>query len=388
MERWNEIIAKFAEATGKSVEEITKALEPIVGAPSDAALEILADEESATTDDLKGALVNGECKIPVGVFRKNLHILRGQPAKQEKTETAPQNTGIVGFPTDILPSVPDDESFIAALKIGGTLKVEQADIIAALKVSLAKRVSLFELPERLRKAMEDYADTLEEPCSESYYQLLKMIGKRDYGEVLSVIGVSAHFVTEAKKKAFLAKVDEHIWISLHDFQQVLNSWNDIYTKQNNNLGAIVSLIQGGGIGAGMQIPDTSMLRDASESVADRMNKVFAGPGIPVARALAVEALGIKEILSSPSLPLSIGAPSKEVMLKQLGLDAAANDYIRLEQNLIRYVLGIIGYQKVTPGQQELSYLMALLQLGSAIPWDKLLRDSTPTIERSGRSSKY
>ena len=48
-------------------------------------------------------------------------------------------TGTGGQSFDLLPSVPDDESWLASLKTGGQLKVDAATVISAVRAALATR---------------------------------------------------------------------------------------------------------------------------------------------------------------------------------------------------------------------------------------------------------
>jgi hypothetical protein len=105
-------------------------------------------------------------------------------------------------------------------------------------------------------------------------------------------------------------------------------------------------------------------------VINSINKVFAGVGIPVAKALAYDATRIKGVLENPALPAAVGAPNRDQMLRQLKLGVSA-DYVRLERNITRFTLGIMEFKKITVPNEEYSYLGAMLQLGLTIPWDKL-----------------
>jgi len=58
------------------------------------------------------------------------------------------------------------------------------------------------------------------------------------------------------------------------------------------------------------------------------------------------------------------------MLKQLGVAVSAT-YPRLENNLTRFVLSIMGVKDQPAGNEELQYFGALYMLGSQIPWDQL-----------------
>ena len=121
----------------------------------------------------------------------------------------------------------------------------------------------------------------------------------------------------------------------------------------------------------LQPPDTSGLRDAAEGVINNINRVFAGTGIPVARALAYDAQEIKKILADDRLPSMLGAANREQMLKMLKTNVSA-DYVRLERNVTKYILSVMEYQNISSGQSEYAYLGAMLQLGISIPWDTLI----------------
>ena len=132
---------------------------------------------------------------------------------------------------------------------------------------------------------------------------------------------------------------------------------------------------GGVMPAGMMAPpDTSFLRDAAEKTIVVINRIFAGPGIPVARALAYEAQKIKEVLENSKLPALVGAANKEQMLKTLGTNVTS-DYVRLERNLVQYIVSIMEYPKIEAGQAEILYLTAMLQLGLSIDWTRLVSTS-------------
>jgi hypothetical protein len=126
----------------------------------------------------------------------------------------------------------------------------------------------------------------------------------------------------------------------------------------------------------LQPPETAGLRDEAEAVIDKINKVFAGVGIPVARALAYDATRIKGILEDPTLPAAMGVTSREQMLRALGVEVGS-DYVRLERNVTRYALAIMELPKVSSGNEEYGYLGAMLQLGAQIPWDKLSKGGRP-----------
>lgn len=285
---------------------------------------------------------------------------------------------------DILPVVPDDVSFVEMLKVGGILKITPADVISAIRAAVAKKLHLYELPDILRDRMEQFALEQDEPVGSNFYDLLKMITSRDYAEVLAAIGVSGTFISEKRKNEVLVRLNAQLWPALRGFHNLLVAWSDSWAKgvANPAMAMAAFVMAQGGKGAMlppgmMQPPDTAGLRDEAEEVINRINKVFAGTGIPVARALAWDAIRIRKILEEPTLPAAVGATTKEQMLKSLGVDVGAGD-VRLERNVIRYALAIMELPKVSAGNEEYTYLTAMLMLGGAILWDKL----NPTPESS------
>lgn len=278
---------------------------------------------------------------------------------------------------DILPSVPEDASFLDMLKVGGVLKVEKVDVISAMRAAIASQVGLYNLPDRIMGKMEQFADEQDEPVGENFYRLQKLVASHAYAEVLTAIGVPGNFVSDRRKNAMLTRLNEILWPSLQGFNQQLNAWSDSWAKGMANPAmalTFLALTQTGTRGImppGMlQPPETTGLRDEAEAVINKINKVFSGTGIPVARALAYDATRIKTVLEEPTLPSAVGATTKDQMLKMLGVDVGA-DYVRLERNVTRFALAVMELPKLNAGNEEYAYLGALLTLGLSIPWDKL-----------------
>ena len=381
-ENWEGCVGAFAKAVGKTTEEVTKALLDVVGEPGDDALSILADPVAAPDVDIKTALSG--LKIPSGKINMHLAKLRG-PKTAEVPASASASSGTGMHALAILPSVPDDTSFLEMLKTGGVLKPGVPEVLSAIKAALAKRVGLFDLPERILAKMEEFAEAQEEPCGEAFFKLQRQLTEKKYGDVLAALGVPGSFVSERRKKEFFVRVDQRLWKSLKSFQTQLSAWQQAWVQGSANPGmlmlAMATSHTGGVMPPGMMAPpDTSPLRAAGEEVINEINRVFAGPGIPVARALAYDATRIMGILEEKTLPAQVGAGTKDQMLKELGVTVGA-DIVRTEQGLTRYTLAIMSLPKVT-ADSELAYLAALIQLGATIPWDKLAEE--PSL-RSGRA---
>ena len=134
---WDGFIEPFAKAVGKSVPELTQALESLIGAPGEAAIAVLTSEEFASFEDIASALAG--LKIPKGILKKALI----ETIRKKIVIAAPKNV----VPTnsfEILPSIPDDKGWLTALITGGSLKVEDPTIvISGMRAALASRSGLF-----------------------------------------------------------------------------------------------------------------------------------------------------------------------------------------------------------------------------------------------------
>ena len=102
--------------------------------------------------------------------------------------------------------------------------------------------------------------------------------------------------------------------------------------------------------------------------------MFAGTGVVTARALAYDANNIKQVLENPALPAQLGATNKDQMLKMLEINISS-DYVRLEQSLVVYILGILNFNDIPQGNEEIAYIDALYNLGISIHWDDLQSSS-------------
>lgn len=290
---------------------------------------------------------------------------------------------------DVLPQVPDDVSFIEALKTGGILKVGSTEVISAMKAAIAASLGLYSLPEIIQQKMEAYAEEQENPVGSEYFELQKLVTSRSYGDVLSVMGISGNFMSESRKKAFLIKLNTNLWTVIKDFYDHLINWKESWSTGAGDPSAILAMFVMGRSGQNimppdmLQPPDTSGLRDEAEAVINKINKIFAGVGIPVARALAYDATRIRNLLEQPTLPAAVGTTNKDQMLKTLGVSVGA-DYVRLEYNITRFVLSIMELPKIGAGDEELLFISAMFKLGLGIPWNKISAISVQPQSNSDR----
>ncbi len=342
---------------GLSEEQVGKLAEAGVATESDMALLTSAEVQSTTA-----------CGLVVA--KKVAAAFAPAPA-------AAPATGMMMAPdfNMVLPTVPDDASFLKALQTGGVLKVDTSTVISAVRAALAQRVGLFDVPKRLVEAMERFTDETEDQVSPEFFEMRKLLTRNEYGDLFAAIpGLDGNFVTKARKDQLLSRIDDTLWPAVIGFNEQLTVWQENWLKGAANPAMLMMMLAGGrgAMPPGMgQAPDTGGLRDAASAVNDAVNKVFRGTGAQISAALAYEANRIKESLVNPSLPHMVGAPNREQMLKKLGISVAAT-YPRLEANVTQFVLSVMQADTQPAGEEELRYFGALQMLGSQIDWNQLM----------------
>ena len=190
------------------------------------------------------------------------------------------------------------------------------------------------------------------------------------------MGMPGNLVSAARKKELLGRIGG-IFQVLEGFQDRLALWQESWTARISNPGAmfagLAAMMAGGGTNpatAGlMEAPDTAPVVDAASGVIDQLNGMFAGTGIPVARALAADAIATRRFLERPEIIAAVGAGSREEMLKTLGIAVSA-DLVRAERDVTQYLLSVMRLQKVATTQLP-GYIVALQQLGAQLPWSTL-----------------
>ncbi len=336
------------------------------------------DELGAETETDLARLTEADL-VGVGVkklkARQVIASLTPVPVAPEPTATAP-NPVAVSFDS-VLPSVPTDASWLEALRTGGILKVDQSTVIAAIRAALAHRAGLFGITDSLVRLMEQFADENDEQVDAEFFKLHKQMTRRNYSEIFDAIdGLSGNYVTDTRKKRLFLRIDQHLWPAIISFYDQLRSWQEAWLQGAANPALMMNAVLGA-VGGGMamppgmmQPPDTGVLRDHADAVADAVNKAFAGTGVQIAAALAYDASKIKESLENPRLPALTGCANRDQMLKKLDVAVSAT-YPRLETNLTRFVLAVMRVKDQAAGNEELQYFGALFMLGSQIPWDQL-----------------
>lgn len=354
-----ELIAKLTALLGDEA----KAKEVAEKAAADGVTD-LASAAELTEADFTGY---GVPKVKARLLIKDL-VAANKPAPAAAPATAPSAM-------TLLPSVPTDDAFLESLRVGGVLKPQATDVLSAVRAILAHRIGIFDIEDTILERIESRAESLGEPVAEVFYELEKAKGRKAHADVLRAIGVSGSFVTEKRKKAFLGSVNG-IWASLSSFQEQIHNWRQTWQANMSNPAALVQAIgaiASGGAAAALGVgdaPDAEPISDAATAVIDDINKMFAGTGVPVARALAADAVQLRQLLDRSDLLAAVGTTTREEMLKTLGLAVSA-DVARAERSVSQYVLGVLELPKQPPGQQLTMYIIALETLGASIPWEKL-----------------
>lgn len=344
----------------------------------------LADEGVVTIEDLK-LFSEQDIKEKTGA---GLVTVRKIVATLSPKIENPVTATAMSFGADVLPEIPSEESWLIALRAGGVLKVEQSTVISAIRAALADKVYLYDLPSKIVKAMESFADANAEPVpAKEFFAIRKQLTRKSYAEIFEAIdGLDGSFVTDARKNAFLKKVDELLWPAIVSFYNQLKAWVDAWQQGASNPGMMMNIMAtvmaGGKVPAGMisAPPETGTLRDEADALNDGINKVFSGTGAQIAAALAYEASSIKKMLENTQLPSMIGVANREQMLRTLKADVPAT-YPRLETNLSKFVLGVLKVKDIADGDEALQYFTSLHMLGAQIPWDKLGKGNTLNMGR-------
>lgn len=344
-----------------------------VGVAEDKVAEIAEKAKADGATDLAGAALLTESDwTGYGLSKVAARKLVADLTKPASAP-APAAAPVAAQLGQLLPSVPADEAFLAQLQVGGTAKMSKTDVMAAVRALFADRFGVYDIDDRLLEAIATRSTELDEPYPELYYEIEASKSAKKHAEVLKALKVPGRFVTESRKKQFIGKM-QGLWPILVSFQGQLDAWYTGWTQKAANpamlISAFASMAGGGAPMPGMmEPPDTSPVLDAATGVIDQLNKLFAGPGIPVARALAADAVEYQQLLKKSELAAAIGASTPEEMLKKLDLAVTA-DFVRAERSAVQYVLGIMEISTVSPNQLPL-YIGALKELGATIPWDRL-----------------
>ncbi|MDO4611990.1 MAG: hypothetical protein Q4B29_00805 [Candidatus Saccharibacteria bacterium] len=296
-------------------------------------------------------------------------------------------TPVAPISIDILPNIPDEGSWLNSLKTGGVLKVNDATYIGAIRVAMASRCGLYDVPEKLLKKLEEHAESLDEPVGDDYYKTRKMITRRNYAEIFEAIdGVDGPYATTKERRSkFLKSLGSIFWPAIKKAFDELDAWYDSARASMSDPGVLFAAFSGQSIGGlGMSMPSVDAISSACDDLKDEINKVFRGTAIPVSAALAYDAQKINEVLSISTLPAQVGATNRDQMLKMLGVGINSS-YTRQEQCIVRFVLSFLKFNDAAVGN-EIQYLGALWQLGRQISWESLGMGTAGRVKSAGNNT--
>lgn len=277
---------------------------------------------------------------------------------------------------DLLPMVPEEDSWLEELRTGGVLKVQQSTVISAIRAALAHRAGLYEIPKKLVVLMERFAEDIDEPVDPIFFKLRRQLTRQSYGNLFDAIGgLDGSYVTQARKNDLLRRIDQHLWPAISGFNDQLMTWQETWAQGSMSPAALASIVLGrdAGVmpaGASLAPPDTGALHDYAGSVNEAINRVFSGTGAQIAAALAFEASEVRRIFADSRLPALTGSANRDQMIRKLGIRVTAADP-RLEKDLIRFVLGVMQAKDQPAGEHEQRFFNSLYMLGARISWDQL-----------------
>lgn len=281
----------------------------------------------------------------------------------------PKNSTVT---TTQLPDPIQGDSLLAALVSGGISNVDTSTVVAAVSVALANKFNMFSIPDKMAELMLEFAKKGNKPVNLTILKLIETVTKRDYAPVFGTFeGSPSKYVTKATRNDLFKNIDTYLWPALFDFFKQLQVWQTEYMK-NAPTATLINLVRPGTNQVGM-MPSTATLRAQASALIDSINKVFSGFGQLTAVALTCEANSIKKIINDDKYPPLIGAPDREQMLKELGIEVSFADQM-VESSLIQFIMCCDMVKTLPMNDNEYQFFDSMYNVGKDIPWDKLGAD--------------
>lgn len=281
-------------------------------------------------------------------------------------------------------AAPDDESLLRSLTLGAayTGTISDEDAVSAVRVLFASKVGLYDVRANLLAMIEKTCEELDAPADPAVYALLDEVRERHYAEVLGPMRLKSSVVSDAAQKRFCDRAANVLFPAIRGFHGVLRGWYSTWQAQTNNpaalttaMAAMVNAMANGGRMQPMPptagaTPDTAVLVDASAELVTAVNKTFAGlSALPVARALAYDAIAIAKHLANPAMVTHCGAKNRDELLRKLRI-GLGDGHVRQEAALAQYVLNALRIRTVP--ETELPMVAgSLFLVGETINWDNL-----------------
>lgn len=373
--RWLIVTAPILSLLGLNQDEVDKRFveKRVVEAPDDAGAEVICDASCVTDADW----IDCFSDKARGTVRRAMIAVRALAVSAPKDESVV--TGTVS--RSLLPAAPDEDSFLQSLRVGGVLRVDETDVVSLVRVGMFSAAGVDGLEKRLAEAVEEQAVKNGELAPAVFYELSKLDGRRRHADVLEALEAKGLSITEARKKAMLAKAPELIFQARRHADRV-KAWTENWGSTAANPAVVFAALAGGRGGVSlppMEAPSAQPVVDSSLAFIDAVNKLFAGTGKPVVRALADDATRTLRVLDLPGLLPALRMANKEELLRTFDLGVSA-DLIRAERDLSTFVRATLQTDRQSAADLPM-YLWEMNQLAVNIPWDSLVTRSEGGVRK-------
>jgi len=375
---WSEKVGAFAATIGLPPEAVSAEFKRETGDESDASAALLSDPDVMSAVVITN-LMSNLTPVPGAKLRAAIKALHARPVMIVVPTSDNGAATVRGV--SLLPTVGDDESILALLRVGGVAKMSDADAIAAIRGAYTRAVGVTKILPKLLGKMLAHSVSLDEPVGPVYLKLRKASKRRQYTDVLEAFDGAITSVPEEEKQSFLDKVDS-LWPALAAFQQQLEAYRQLYKDESGDVASILVAIRTGM--AGVEMPNPSQVVASARGTIDRFNRVFGGLGIPTARTIAKDLTEEAKLLRDPELPGSVGAGSFEEMIKKLEI-AVPSDVRQTEIDIANFVLGMLKLPE-QPTNRQPEYILELQRLGKPIPFGTLGTEHS-SKSNGGRSGR-
>jgi hypothetical protein len=400
---WDETVGAFATAIGKDLTDVNTALASLVGEPGDDSLDLLLSEEDCPTADIKAALGGVPSAKLNKAVREILRPAAPAPAPGEPAAEAASAPGIsaagVSPAAVSLPAVPGDfESFISALRAGGTLKVKPGIVMSGIQVGFGNRFNLDGIVQIIEEQIIDVAERRGDPVPPVYDNFHNLAVQRKYADILAALGVApgttgGRKVAQKYVKEMERKVDEILFPAMRDFDTALASWVSTGMASEGSQMGLAALMQQQMTGVASPFAafatapaDTTILVEEATRIIERVNQCFGGLGERAAAMRAHDSQQIRVAMQLPELPAALGYVDREDMLRGLfGEDLVTIADERTERSLVQWALAVLDLPNKTEGAEINGLLVGMWQLRPSIPWDRLVGTSG---SRSGDNTRF
>jgi hypothetical protein len=367
--------------------EVRERLVQWLGSESAADAVLVRAAAEGVTDLHSASLVREEEWNAWGVPRIRARELVGWLTSARPASAGSGPGASTSEPVDVraaLAAIPDDRSLLETVQRTATLRVDAADLVAAVRLRLGQSYGLDGIEGKLLRRIEERAIELEQPCPEVFFALERVLARRAHADVLAALDLPGTFVTERRQRDLLARLPA-LWRDVQAFDRALAAWDDAWRHKAAHPQAMLESLarvihQPDQAPAAASVPDPSPLVGPFSDVVRALHRAFAGVGTVVARALVERTHALMELLADPRLVDACGASNRDDLLRALDL-RVPNDASVRERAAVQYLLTVaeLGAQDET---RRVASFMALRDLSRDVPW-ALLTSAPPVASTRG-----